>query len=177
MNAPVLAISPSRAKSGRTDRSMQVFPAGQIGDELQRIHQLRGRPTAYTPERAAQVIAILSDGGTMRGAAEELGVARQTIWEWSQAVPEFLDEIRAAREVQAHCLADDALELVDGIDTAHPDHKQVVVQARKAEIQARVRLQLAECYHPAQYARKQMSTNINLNANVDPVDLAGWLNR
>lgn len=54
------------------------------------------RPTDYQPEYCDQVIEYGSRGKSITWMAAEIGVARQTIHNWMQQHPEFLDAITRA---------------------------------------------------------------------------------
>jgi len=55
-----------------------------------------GRPSKATPETLTALLAIVEKGVTLRTAADAIGVARQTLWEWRRD-PAFLTLLRAAR--------------------------------------------------------------------------------
>jgi hypothetical protein len=91
-----------------------------------------GRPTAYRPEYAEQLIEYFSvkpcafeerenskgeiqritipaSLPTMAGFACKIGVHRETILNWSKNHPEFFDALKLAKEYQEHILIENGL--------------------------------------------------------------------
>lgn len=61
-----------------------------------------GRPTKYNPEYCEQIVEFMSQGASQVEFAAYIGVAKQTIHEWTQVHPEF----SAARDMaMAKCEA------------------------------------------------------------------------
>lgn len=61
-----------------------------------------GRPTLYDPAYCERVIEWAKDGMSLVEIAAEIGVVRQTLYDWEEAHPEFLDALTRARlECQA----------------------------------------------------------------------------
>lgn len=58
-----------------------------------------GRPTDYKPEYCEQVIEWGKQGKSWTWIAAELGVIRQTLYNWKDEHPEFLDALTRAREL------------------------------------------------------------------------------
>jgi hypothetical protein len=56
-----------------------------------------GRPTDYRPEYCEQVIEYGKRGKSVAWMAAELGVAKQTIHNWAEEHPEFLDAFNVAK--------------------------------------------------------------------------------
>lgn len=131
-----------------------------------------GRMSLFTPERAATVLEGVENGLTMDKIADSIGVHRSTIWTWMQLNQEFSDGVAQAREFQAHAYADDAVKILDGVVIDPENPKVAMAELRKAEQQARIRTNLAECFNFSQYGKKQQNLNLNLNAEVSPVDLS-----
>lgn len=59
----------------------------------------RGRPTDYREAYCAQVVKLGRDGKSHAQIAASLGVSRQTLHNWADAHPEFLDAITHARDL------------------------------------------------------------------------------
>lgn len=57
-----------------------------------------GRPTSYDPAFCERVLELGEQGASYVEIAHELGVVRQTLHNWEDAHPEFLDAITRARE-------------------------------------------------------------------------------
>lgn len=55
-----------------------------------------GRPTAYKPEFCQTVIDAGKDGAGKAEMAAECGVSRQTLDNWTEVHPEFLDAVKEA---------------------------------------------------------------------------------
>lgn len=58
-----------------------------------------GRPTDYRPEFVARVKELCLGGATIDQIADDLGVSKQTIYNWRAIHPDFLDAIRVNKEV------------------------------------------------------------------------------
>lgn len=58
-----------------------------------------GRPTDYKPEFCAKVIALGREGASKAEMAHALGCTRQTMDNWAEAHPEFLDAVKEAVEI------------------------------------------------------------------------------
>lgn len=57
-----------------------------------------GRPTDYKKAYCKQIIAHMAKGLSLESFAGKLGVAKQTVYDWTKAHPEFLDASIIARE-------------------------------------------------------------------------------
>lgn len=134
-----------------------------------------GRMSTFTEEKAAVVIEGIEDGLTMDAIADKLETQRQTIWTWMQLLPWFKDAVAQAREYQGHSSADNAVKLLDEV-TIDPDNpKAAMAELRKAEQRARIRMDLAKAFNFKQYGDKKQNLNLNVNAEVSPVDLSNFL--
>ena len=73
-----------------------------------------GRPTAYEDTYPERVELHLSQGFTLASWAGDVGVSRETVYNWSEKYPEFLDAIKVGRSkgmlVWERRLADQALK-------------------------------------------------------------------
>lgn len=56
-----------------------------------------GRPTAYRPEYCKEIVEFMSQGKHAIQFAARLGVAKQTVYDWTKAHPEFLDAFKRAQ--------------------------------------------------------------------------------
>lgn len=54
----------------------------------------RGRPTDYKPEYCELLIAHMAEGLSFESFAGKVGASKQTIYDWMQKNPEFLDSRR-----------------------------------------------------------------------------------
>lgn len=55
-----------------------------------------GRPSEYKPEYCQEVIDFMSEGYSIGAFAGHIGVARQTLYNWMDAHPEFMDAVKVA---------------------------------------------------------------------------------
>ena len=73
-----------------------------------------GRPSSYTPEKAAIICQRISDGGNIRAICQDPDLPSiPTLFKWLNDVPEFLEQYTRAREVQADVYAAEIVELSD----------------------------------------------------------------
>lgn len=151
-------------------------PAISADDLNQAIEKRRsGRMSLFTEDIAARVIEAVEDGRTMADIAQELGVHRNAIWTWMQLVPAFHSAVTQAREYQGHSAADQAVEILDNVALDKDDPKSAMAELRKAEQRARIRMDLAKCFNFKQYGDKKQNLNLNLNADVCPIDLGNYI--
>lgn len=59
------------------------------------------RPTKYDPAYCDQIVEFCQDGASISSFAASVGVARQTITDWSKEHPEFLLAVKAAKTAVA----------------------------------------------------------------------------
>jgi hypothetical protein len=73
-----------------------------------------GRPSIYTDELAATICQRLSSGHSLRSICREEGMPDvSTIMGWVFRRPEFFQQYRAAREMQAELMADEMQDIAD----------------------------------------------------------------
>ena len=56
-----------------------------------------GRPTLYRPEYCDTVVTLATEGMSLTEMAHELGVVRDTLYEWDRVHPEFSAALTRAR--------------------------------------------------------------------------------
>ena len=61
-----------------------------------------GRPTLYKPAYCEEVVHHLGEGYTLASFAGIIGASRQTVYDWADAHPEFLDAIKKGRAKGQH---------------------------------------------------------------------------
>lgn len=166
-------LAPSQIAIGMNGNNTPDIQADQLNAA---IHKRRmGRMSMFNEERAGIVIEAIEEGETMETAAERAGVKRQAIWTWMQLNPAFNDAVSAAREFQGHASADNAVKILDSVEiNADTDPKLAMAQLRKAEQRARIRMDLAKCFNNRQYGDTKKNVNLNLNAEVSPIDLGNY---
>lgn len=55
------------------------------------------RPTKYLPEYADTLVELAKGGASLLECALEIGVCKQTLFNWADAHPEFMDAITRAK--------------------------------------------------------------------------------
>lgn len=93
-----------------------------------------GRPTDYSCEAADAICGLLAEGYSLRAICATDGAPdRSTVFRWLVAHPEFRDQYRLARELQADTLADECIEIADAAEPTRLalDHAVVRVKARQ----------------------------------------------
>lgn len=68
-----------------------------MSDETPRKKDPRGRKTLYKPEYDDNVIEWGAQGKSLVWMCAELGISRQTIWDWRKANPSFDEAMNIAR--------------------------------------------------------------------------------
>jgi hypothetical protein len=63
-----------------------------------------GRPSKYSPAYANECIEFMGQGFSLTAFAGEIGVSRETVYEWERSNPEFSDAIKKARAKRVTCL-------------------------------------------------------------------------
>lgn len=58
-----------------------------------------GRPTEYRPEMCVKAVDLMRDGASKTEVAAELGVCKQTLYEWIKKHPEFDDAIKKGTDL------------------------------------------------------------------------------
>ena len=53
-----------------------------------------GRPTEYSPSMKREIVELMASGLSLTAAAAELGFVKQTIYNWAEKDPEFMDAIK-----------------------------------------------------------------------------------
>jgi hypothetical protein len=111
----------------------------------------RGRPSSYTPELAELICRRLSDGESLRAICREAGTpSYRAVLTWAATRPEFRRQYDLARQWAVEAVADDVLELVDGLWRRNsPDALQDV----RREINAKK-------WHIARMASKRRPSNL-----------------
>lgn len=61
-----------------------------------------GRPPEYKREFCDTVRELLSQGYSLTACAGQIGFSRETVYNWMEAHPEFLDAVKAGRAAGQH---------------------------------------------------------------------------
>lgn len=59
------------------------------------------RPTKYDPAMCETVLELMTVGASITEVAAELGIAKSTLYEWRDSIPEFSDSIKRGEELSA----------------------------------------------------------------------------
>ena len=57
----------------------------------------KGRPSAYDPKFADEVISFMADGYSIAGFAGHIGGSRSTVYKWADESEEFSDALKIAQ--------------------------------------------------------------------------------
>jgi hypothetical protein len=87
---------------------------GSDGDRDQKRNQCVGRPTKYSLELGRELISWMEQGYSLTAAAARMGFARQTIYNWADQHPEFLDSVNLAKGLRTFKLESDLLAAESG---------------------------------------------------------------
>lgn len=68
-----------------------------------------GRPSKYSPAYCEEVIACMGKGYSFTAFAGEIGVDKDTLYEWVKVHPEFSDAVKKARAKRLRCLEEKLL--------------------------------------------------------------------
>jgi len=114
-----------------------------------------GRPTDYSREAADAICGLLVEGYSLRAICATDGAPdRSTVFRWLAAHPEFRDQYRLARELQADTLADECIEIVDGVVASRLDLEHACQRVKVRQWQAgRMALRVYAPGTPAQDRR------------------------
>lgn len=111
------------------------------------------------PEYVGEYIA---EGGTIKDLAEDLGCSRTYLSRHLYAHPDYRPVIDEARRQHADTLADEALEIADGLaDLDAPSRETIAIAKERIDI----RKWLATVNHPDRYQQNKNGPTITLNIN------------
>lgn len=73
-----------------------------------------GRPSIYSPELIATILARISNGDSLRKITSTEGMpSMDTVWKWLIKYPNFAEQYARAREEQAETYADEIIAIID----------------------------------------------------------------
>ena len=82
------------------------------GNEVNKSKRPRGRPSAYSHDLTETICMELMTGRSLREICEADDLpSKRTVYRWLEKYPEFAQQYVLAREIQAHTLNDEVLEL------------------------------------------------------------------
>lgn len=80
----------------------------------------RGRPTAYTEEKALYICQQIAQGRSLVSICNDEGMpCLATVYNWIKENRDFLDRYAIARQDQADHLADEMIDIADFCDDSH----------------------------------------------------------
>lgn len=104
-----------------------------------------GRPKIYTPELANEICERIALGESLKAICSETGMpAQSTIFAWLKEIGEFSEMYARAREMQAHCMVDEIIEIADNVI----EEKDAI---QKAKLRIDTRKWVAAKYHRKYY--------------------------
>ena len=90
-----------------------------------------GRPSIFTKELGENICAQLAEGRTLRAICRDEGMPdMKSIFNWLQKDEEFFQHYTQAREVQAHVLADEVVELAESLGNACESEEAQAIRTR-----------------------------------------------
>lgn len=130
----------------------------------------RARPTAYTPELFAAICAGLAEGKSLVKVCKAAGMpSRQTVHRWLHDDAGLQESYAAARDDQADYLAEEIVDIADGL-TRHPNGRKRTPSKEEiaaARLQADVRKWYAGKVRPKKWGDK---IDVNVDARVSPLE-------
>lgn len=84
-----------------------------------------GRPSIYTKEFCPRVIAFMACGFSLAAFAGDIGVSRDTVYEWAESHPDFSDALKKARAART-------LYWEKRLHVAGPDARAVIFALRNS---------------------------------------------
>lgn len=95
------------------------------------VKRKRGRPSEYTPERAAEICQRIADGKSLKTISAEPGMPDDyTILRWLDRNEEFRVQYARARDRRVEKMAEEILSISDD-PNEDPQSRRVRVDARK----------------------------------------------
>lgn len=73
-----------------------------------------GRPSKYKPAMCDEIISLMNDGLSLTAAAAELGICRETVYDWEREIPEFSYAVKLGRSKRTLKLERDLLSASEG---------------------------------------------------------------
>ena len=144
----------------------------EIEEAKQKYIAKTGRPSKFNPETAAEIVARIANGETITSIFRDKSMpSNVTYYDWKEKIPDFARACERAE--QAHYDARIA-QAVTGLDEADGTTKDN--QVRKAEAIARLSVDLAARRNYKRWGEKSQNLNVNINADMSPVDLSAWVN-
>lgn len=88
-----------------------------------------GRPTDYTDDIAQEILALISEGYSLRKACLHVGKPLKTVWAWMQKDEEFRNHYTRAKEESGDADQDKLDEIAEKVLTGEIDPQAARVAA------------------------------------------------
>ncbi len=122
---------------------------------IQKQPKKTGRPTAFNPKVADQILSRIANGETLTKIAETLNIPIQNFYNWMDNNQGFLERYHRSREQQARTLVDKLIEETEGLEND---------RALAVRVRADVIRWVAQRYNPQQFSdskRIELSGEVN----------------
>jgi transposase-like protein len=168
------------------DKTITPYPDGSNGNNIDAVNILakaaeiiekrnQGAISKCSPEIIADLEQYISEGDTVRQAAEKAGVSEATYYRWMSVIPGFQEAMARAHKMQGTARLYKHQHIAEAMDLQTIDPKEQMAYLRKQEQLQRFDLEIAKRRDPGTWGDKQV--NVNLNANVSDADVSKWFNR
>jgi hypothetical protein len=164
------AIQPKKLSNGVNGHNIAPDVMEQI--EKRRDVRKTGAVSKCTPERVDQILDDIESGLTETEACTKNGITIQCLWNWKQIVPGFVEAIAQAHKCQMSARLDKRRDDMEQLDVDTLDPKLAMAHLRKQEQLFKADLEVAKRRDPETWGDKQQNINLNVNAEVSPVDLS-----
>lgn len=78
------------------------------------LHKPNGRPSDYSEELANAICERIASGESLKSVCRDDGMpGHVTVLRWALTIPEFQNQYKRARDMQAEILADELLDIAD----------------------------------------------------------------
>ncbi len=136
-----------------------------------------GRPSDYTPEKAALICGLLAEGKSLRTICKPEDMpSTVTVYKWLRDYPEFLTQYMRAREDQADALFEETIEIADcgsndwmeQNDPENPGYKINGEHIQRSRLRVDTRKWAAGKLAPKKYGDKQVVGHQQLDERGEP---------
>jgi len=129
----------------------------------------------YTPEQRAEICwAIFDDiakGNLVKDACARVGISRDSLHKWTEADRSLSDAYARARRLQAHAMAEHAIEISDGRDEQSKSEVQAMVEyIQGVDEESKERVLAALTQMQVQRDRLRVDTRKWLTSKIAPRD-------
>ena len=151
------------------------IPAGIVEAIQVKLRERRtGAASKISPELVDTIINEIVGGSTEKAACSKAGITVQTLWAWKQLIPGFVELIADAHKCQVASRLDNIQQTMEATDVDSLDPKLAMAHLRRQEQLFKANLEIAKRRDPATWGDRTQNMNINLNADISPVDLSKY---